>query len=201
MEEDGADEMPVTEPADGRFVVGLRRDVALRPLGSEHCRRMYAWMCDPVVSGNLGLRGEPSLEKTEEWVANASRDESIRPYAVLAGGQHVGNIVLDRIDRLVSTARLSVYVGEPAARGVGIGRTAIYLALLEAFGQLDLHKVWLTVHSRNQRAIRTYSGLGFAREGVLREEFCLDGQRVPLHYMGLLRDDFERISVGFQRVR
>jgi diamine N-acetyltransferase len=60
---------------------------------------------------------------------------------------------------------------------------------------MGLHKVWLTVHSRNAPAIGAYVRLGFMLEGILRDEFWLAGQRLPALYMGLLREDFEQLVV------
>lgn len=172
----------------------LRPDVALRPVQDDDAAAMYRWMCDPAVAANIGLRAAPSPEKTRAWIAKAAGDASVAPRAVLLGGRHVGNVVLDQIDPLLAMARLSVYVGEPDARGRGVGFTAVYRALEEAFGPLRLNKVWLTVHGRNVAAVNTYLRLGFALEGIHREEFVLDGQRINLLYMGLLAADFRRLE-------
>lgn len=143
----------------------------------------------------MGLSREPSLERTEEWIANSILDAHIKAFAVLLDGQHVGNVVLDRIDTYLASARLSVYIGEPSARGAGIGLTAIFLLLSEGFDDLSLHKIWLTVHSRNIPAINTYFRLGFVLEGILRDEFWLEGERASVLYMGLLREDFKRLAI------
>ena len=66
----------------------------------------------------------------------------------------------------------------------------MYLALRDGFAVRGLHKVWLTVHTRNSRAICAYARLGFEVEGVLRDGFLLAGERLAALYMGLLRDDF-----------
>jgi RimJ/RimL family protein N-acetyltransferase len=166
--------------------VKRRDDVRLGPLALEHAPRMLEWMKDRDVAVNLGLSREPSLAYTEEWIARALGDESVRAFAILVDGAHVGNVVLDQIDRRVGTARLSIYVGERAARGGGVGRTAVALAADEAFGPLALHKLWLTVHARNTAAINAYLDVGFSVEGVLRDEFLLDGERVAALRMGLL---------------
>ena len=100
------------------------------------------------------------------------------------------NVILDQHDARLSSARLSVYVGPRESRGSGIGVSGMYLALRNAFAERGLHKVWLTVHSRNSRAICAYANLGFEVEGVLRDGFLLDGERLPALYMGLLRSDF-----------
>jgi RimJ/RimL family protein N-acetyltransferase len=45
------------------------------------------------------------------------------------------------------------------------------------------------VHSRNGAAIKTYLDVGFTIEGVLRDEFVLDGRRLAALRMGLLEGD------------
>ncbi len=173
----------------------LRTDITLAPLTLGHARAMLRWMCDPSVSQNVGLRTEPTLDKTVAWIQNALMDDSICPFAILLSEEHVGNVVLDRIDRYLASARFSIYIGEPSARHSGVGRTAAFLALQEGFQGLQLRKIWLTVHARNFAALHTYTNLGFTLEGVLRDEFRLNGDRVPALYMGLLRDEFDRLAV------
>jgi len=176
-------------------MVRIRREVRLVSLGVEHASNMYRWMCDAEVSQNLGLRTPPSLERTRAWIEHALQDVSVCPFAVLVGDQHVGNVILDRLDDYLASARLSIYIGEPSMRQSGVGTTALYHALTEGFERRSLHKIWLTVHARNFRAIATYSRLGFVLEGLLRDEFWLDGQRLPVLYMGVLRDEFKRIVI------
>jgi RimJ/RimL family protein N-acetyltransferase len=164
--------------------------VELEPLSEIHSTAMFRWMCDPVVAENIGLSRPPSLESTREWIRNATEATDTAPFAILYDGRHVGNVVLDRIDSRLSTARLSVYLGEADARGSGIGRTAILLALNAAFVERDLEKVWLTAHARNVAAIRTYIGVGFRLEGIHRGEFLLGEKRIDEVYMGILREEF-----------
>jgi RimJ/RimL family protein N-acetyltransferase len=152
-------------------------------------------MADPEVSLNLGLRTEPSLEKTYNWLRRALEDQGTRAYAILLSDRHVGNLILDRIDDYLANARLSIYIGEREARGRGVGSKALQLGLAEAFERLSLHKVWLTVHTNNIRAIRTYLRAGFVMEGILRDEFRLNGQLVAAFYMGILRREFNRDQV------
>jgi RimJ/RimL family protein N-acetyltransferase len=163
--------------------------VTLGELTAAHGAAMLRWMRDPEVSKNLGLRSAPSEEKTAVWLERAATDPTIAARAILVDDEHVGNIVLDQIDVLVSKARLSIYVGEAAARSRGVGKAAIRLALELAFGSLGLHKVWLTVHARNVAAIAAYKAIGFVVEGTHRDEFLLDGERLPELYMGILSTD------------
>jgi ribosomal-protein-alanine N-acetyltransferase len=169
-----------------------RADVRIAPIGLEHAENMFRWMTDPVVSANLGLRSEPSMEHTLGWLRRAMADPKTHPYAILFGDRHVGNLIFDRMDSYLANARLSIYVGEPDARGKGVGSKAVRLGLAEAFQSLSLNKVWLSVHVHNLPAIRAYLRAGFVMEGILRDEFVLNGRRVAAFYMGILREEFER---------
>jgi RimJ/RimL family protein N-acetyltransferase len=180
-------------------VLPLLPDVRVTSLRPDHAGAMFAWMQDPEVSRNLGLRTEPTLEKTNHWIALALKDPQVCPFAIELCGKHIGNVIFDRIDRHLLNARLSVYIGEAEARGTGAGFTGLYLAIREAFSVLGLHKIWLTVHTRNARAIAVYTKLGFQVEGVLRDDFRLDGKLVPALHMGLLRRDFEELPVFVSR--
>jgi RimJ/RimL family protein N-acetyltransferase len=151
---------------------------------------MFAWMKDPDISENLGLNHEPSLEKTVSWIQHALETADAWPYAVLLDGQHVGNVVFDQIDKHLNSARLSVYLGPPSVRGRGVGFTGMYLAIQEVFKQRSIHKIWLTVHARNHRAIQAYVCLGFQVEGAIRDGFLLRGGWLTALYMGLLKRDF-----------
>ena len=168
----------------------LRNDVRLDPLRVKHARAMCAWMKDPVVIRNIGFGKKPTLAGTKHWVRAALQSESTSAFAILRSDRHVGNVVLDRIDGRLGTARLSVYVGESSQRRKGIGSTACYLAIRHGFECLALHKIWLTVHAEHFRAIETYRRLGFSLEGILRGEFLLGERRIPVLYMGLFREDF-----------
>jgi RimJ/RimL family protein N-acetyltransferase len=160
--------------------------VTLAPLRSAHAPAIVRWLRDPIVSTNLGLRSTPTLARTRAFIVSSNTD-AVCARAILLGADHVGTVVLDQIDRHLGKARLHIYIGDAHARGHGVGRQAVALALALAFEELDLHKVWLTVHARNAGAIRAYESVGFIVEGRHRAEFLLDGERVDELYMGVLR--------------
>ena len=65
----------------------------------------------------------------------------------------------------------------PDRQGAGVGRTLLEAALEEARSR-GARKVSLRVLAPNVRARRLYEACGFVEEGVLREEFLLDGRLV-----------------------
>jgi RimJ/RimL family protein N-acetyltransferase len=173
----------------------LRSDVSICQLRPEHAKKSYRWVCDPSIALAIGLRRDPTLEYTLKWIQRSLDDPLISAYALLLDQSHVGNVVLDKTDTYLKTSRLSVYVGDPTVRGAGVGLTGIYHALVHGFKKYDLHKVWLTVDVKNQVALKTYTKLDFKVEGVLRDEFLINGHRSDAYYMGLLRNEFDQLSV------
>lgn len=161
--------------------------VALESLELKHADAMSRWVTDPEIALNVGIRGPVSLESTREWITQAQADDTRLAFAICLDGRHVGNIVLDRVDRAARDARLSIYLGDPGARGRGVGRTAVRLALDEAFGPQDLGRVWLIVHTENAPAIAAYESAGFVTEQVLPGDFELDGRQVDALRMTVTR--------------
>jgi RimJ/RimL family protein N-acetyltransferase len=165
--------------------------VELIPIGPEHAERMLQWMLDPEISENIGLRSPPTLERTQAWIKQSGGNEEICARAILHDGNHVGNVVLDRIDSHLQSARLSIYVGEASARGRGVAAAALRLALKDGFARQRLERIWLTVHERNMRAALLYTKVGFRLEGVQRGDFLFHGERVNAILMSILRAEFQ----------
>jgi RimJ/RimL family protein N-acetyltransferase len=103
----------------------------------------------------------------------------------------VGLFELDGIMWTHGTTHVSIAIGDSADRGQGYGYEAMQLGLRFAFHELNLHRVFLSVFSYNQRALDFYDQLGFAREGILREHLARDGRRHDMIFYGMLRREWE----------
>jgi len=137
----------------------------LAPWRASHDAPTVAWLGEPALREDFGITTAVTLEGHRRW--RAARPELIA-WAIESDDRHVGNLLLDPCPRHAS-AYLQIYLGEPAARGRGLGRRAMRLALDAAFGPLSLHRIWLHTRPGNVRAESLYLGLGFAREGLERE--------------------------------
>lgn len=156
-------------------------DVRLVPWTDGHDEQTVRWLNDPAIRASFGITAAVSLESHRRWRAT---QPGVVAWAILEAGQHCGNVLLD-MNRRHDSAYLQIYIGEPGAQGRGLGRSAMALALSEAFGALGLHRVWLHTRAENLRAQRLYRGLGFAAEGTERDsikagERYVDQQRWSL---------------------
>lgn len=154
-----------------------------------------AWFDDPVGTRLAGFRPvwpmtkAKAQEKLEEW-AKAAPEAINFAVRTIADDRLVGGIGLMDINLVDGTAQLGLSVYGQDDWGQGYGREMIDLALRYAFGELNLHRVWLSTSEFNERAMKLYEKIGFRHEGRGREHFLLDGRRWDLVYMGILRTEF-----------
>ncbi|WP_458122232.1 GNAT family N-acetyltransferase [Paenibacillus sp. Z6-24] len=106
--------------------------------------------------------------------------------------QVIGEISLMDIDRTNRNAHVRVAIFESSNCGQGYGTEAMELLLDYAFGNINLHRVELSVFSFNERAIRSYEKLGFRREGVQREVLYYDYQYHDAISMSILEHEFRQ---------
>ena len=73
----------------------------------------------------------------------------------------VGKIKLDPIDLIAKSAWLGIMIGEPEARGIGVGYRSMVLITTYAFETLKLMRIFLGVDPLNVAAISLYQKVGF----------------------------------------
>lgn len=109
----------------------------------------------------------------------------------------IGHVSLAEIDRSRRSLRLGrVIVGDPAQRGQGVGRAIVTRAVAQAFEALGVNRVWTSVPSDNEAALRCFESAGFVREGLLRECALRAGEYVDCHIMSLLAREWEQACEG-----
>jgi RimJ/RimL family protein N-acetyltransferase len=74
--------------------------------------------------------------------------------------------------------------------GQGLARAAVTRLMAFAFEQLALHRLEADADPRNDRSLRLLDGLGFRREGLLRERYWINGERQDALMLGLLRAEW-----------
>jgi ribosomal protein S18 acetylase RimI-like enzyme len=125
--------------------------------------------------------GFPSVRERDDGRPFFSDDHPPDAYIVAELGSRVaGYIKLGPPTHLPENSHVLQVQGlavDPAAQRRGVAAGLLAAAEQRARGQ-RARKLSLRVLSSNQGAIRLYEKLGFRREGVLLEEFCINGAYV-----------------------
>lgn len=164
--------------------------VSIRKFEAYDIPNKVRWINDP--RNNVFLHYDLPLEipKTKIWFEN-NKNRTDRYDAVIeADGKPVGLIGLLSIDHKNKKAEYYVTIGERDYLGKGVARRASKLLLEYAFSGLGLNRVYLYVETENTSAVRSYEGIGFKREGVLKNDLFSKGRYVDRYVYGMIKKDF-----------
>jgi len=136
--------------------------VVLMPFTKSHINSTYHWVTDFAFQRLFLMREKPTLAKHVTYFENMLKDDTQKVYAIVCQKKHTGNCGIKLINNPQGNGELWLYVGEPGMRGQGIGSSATYLLIQEAFGRLKLARLFVHVATFNKIALKMYMDLGFS---------------------------------------
>jgi ribosomal-protein-alanine N-acetyltransferase len=173
--------------------------VRLRPFRDEDASAFaQAFRDDPALGVAIGTETDPdegaALERFRATADHAAAGEGVELAIADAGsGEFLGLVTVFAFDRRHGRCEVGFWL-VPQARGRGVARRALTIALDWAFDDLGLRRAELTTTPDNGPTIRLAESLGFSREGLLRERNFERGRPVDVAWFGLLREDWRSIS-------
>ena len=186
------DASTLARPAFPPALEGAR--VRLRAHRDDDLDDLHAVHSDPAVMRYWSTPAWTDVERTREGlaVARAGNDpDACLAWAIAGRGDDrlIGGVTVFRIDRAQGRAEVG-YALRSSAWGRGHAQEALRLALAYAFEALALRRIEADIDPRNLASCRLVERLGFLREGLLRERWCVAGERQDTALSGLLARDF-----------
>jgi RimJ/RimL family protein N-acetyltransferase len=166
--------------------------VTLRPLETSDIETLYAWDDDIEVSVLGGwVRQQSRTAVTRLWERRITEPAADMDwFGIEYEGKLAGYIQLALIDPVERRAAVGIAVGEKLLWGKGIAGRALRLLCDYAFTVRNLDRVYAEVYTFNTRSMHLFEGVGFQREGTLRQHEYHNGARQDLHVYGLLKEEF-----------
>lgn len=166
----------------------------IRRLGQADLGERTDWINNPTIYRAMPFDVPVSLSSTEQWYQRvaAARDRVDLCFDVIEedGRCSIGAMGgLVAIEHRHKRAELYIMVN-PSRLRQGIGRASVRWLCAYGFQFLGLRRIYLYTLGSNNPAQKLYEGLGFAREGWLRQHHCHMGVYVDRCIYGLLREDW-----------
>ena len=172
--------------------------IYLRPMTYEDTDRIVSWRNSDAVRKNFIYQELFTRQSHENWIRTRVETGDVVQMIICESGtdKPLGSVYIRDIDRKHKKAEYGIFIGEPAARGRGLGTAAAKLMLRYCFEEEGLNRVYLRALADNEQAIRSYEKAGFYREGYLRKDVCIDGIYRDVVWMAVLESDKERLPEG-----
>ena len=170
--------------------------LALRHLRPTDAADVFAVFSDPEVMRYWDHGPMTALEEASSYIADI--DGHFRRRELFQWGttdrltdRVVGTCTLWRVSTPHQRGEIGFALGQ-AHWGRGLGREAITALIGFAFDTLRLHRLEADTDPRNDRSLRLLEGLGFQRDGYLKERYHVGGARQDAVLLSLLRPDWRR---------
>ena len=168
-------------------------NIVLRELCRADLSTLNGWRNDPSVIGLLGsnfLHISPEIEDRwfDAYLSNRSSAVRLAIVDAAADDAFVGTVQLTSIHHINRNAEFSIMIGRADYWSKGVGRVASAAMLRHGFEDLNLHRIYLTVLTDNERAVRLYTQLGFQNEGILRGSVFKNGTYRDMIAMAILKE-------------
>lgn len=146
----------------------------LRPLtAADATRRYQRWLRDMRARRYIQFAARSrSLPALRAYIAARQRRNDCLFLGIFlrAGGEHIGNIKYEPIDRARGAAEMGILIGEPGWRGRGVAPEVIRASARWLNDHRGVTKILLGVEKANRVAFAAYRRAGFRpfREGERR---------------------------------
>jgi len=169
--------------------------VILKPLALSQAENYLRWFRDKEVDQYLsGDHSDLTLNKEKEYLKKSSRKKNLLRWAIYTkDGAHIGNTILQQIDKKNLKATWGVCIGEKSYWGRGLGTDTLKTILKFAFNKLKLNRVELGVFPHNPRGRRCYEKCGFKVEGLKKQSIRKGNKFLDEIIMGITRSDYKKL--------
>ena len=168
--------------------------IGLRVLNLEDIKGDYKnWLNDSVVNqGNTHHRFPETLSNLILFIdKNTNSKESLHlGVFMISDNKHVGNISLQRINWIDSSAEIAFLLGESKYKGKGVMFSAAKLLINHAFYSLGIRRISCGTLESNIGMIRLAEKLGMKNEGCRRKAVFKQGTYHDILNFGLLHTEW-----------
>jgi diamine N-acetyltransferase len=165
------------------------KHVRLRPLEREDLRFVHELDNNESVMHYWFEEAYEAYVELVDLYDKHIHSQSERRFIVEHLGIRVGLVELIEINHIHRRAEFQIVIA-PDYQGKGFAKIATYLAVEYAFTILNLYKLFLVVDTANHKAIHIYKQLKFEEEGILKQEFFVNGQYRDALRMAIFQPEF-----------
>lgn len=166
--------------------------VVLRDVKMEDAAFLMELNNDPEIAKYVvGNPKQVTMQQQMLWMKNLQYEAHTKRFIIEYDKLSVGTIIISNIDLINLVANINIKL-QYAARGKGIGKQSIGLALKYCFETMGIYCVTAHVLPFNKASLALFKSCGFIEEGVLRSRIIKNFERFDLISFSINYSDFKR---------
>jgi len=177
--------MPVVEKTERLILVNL-----IDLLDENYPTNYRAWFSDRSVTRYNSHGLFPYTQEAQKAFMQSLRDNTAVVWGLLAGGKHIGNITLQRINWIYRSAEMAIVIGEKDCWGAGYATEALTALYDHGFNRMNLRRIWSGTAATNEGMRAVFVKLGMKEEGVFREAMFLNGYWTDVLEYAIIEDEW-----------
>lgn len=150
----------------------------LVPMGPQFLSQQWRSLQDPETARLTGTHGSFTQEQVGKHLEGLQGRSDRADWAIIRteDSSYLGEVVLNDLDVANESMNYRIALRGLDVIGQGYGTEAGEAVVNFGLGVVGLHRISLGVYAFNERALKSYSKLGFETEGVLRHALHWDGR-------------------------
>ncbi len=164
--------------------------IYLRLMTADDTDNILKWRNSDAVRTNFIYQKLFTRQSHEQWIETMINTGKVVQMIICMCGsdEPVGSVYVRDIDTTHNKGEYGIFIGEPSARGCGVGTAAAKLMIRYSFEELGLHRLFLRVFADNAQAMGSYEKAGFVKEAYLKDDVCIDGVYRDIVLMAIINE-------------
>lgn len=152
---------------------------------------LYYYLPDPIQVD--------SKDKLGEFLLDWDNDETCFLFSCYLGENLVAIFSLEQFSLQHNHTECGIALIEPQYYGKGYAIEIVQIFLSYLFDQIGLNKIFVRYIAGNKNSYRLFNKMGFKSEGRLRQHVKRDNIYLDMHYMGILRKEYNEQKLNHKR--
>lgn len=172
------------------MILDCGNGLELRPITVDDTDELLKWRNSDEVKKYFIYQKDISREEHLSWLENKVSSGKVVQFIIhnRIKDVDIGSVYIQDIDSNHKKGEYGIFIGDLENNVIHGGSAVCKTVVDYAFNELGLHRLYLRVHETNTRAIKSYENAGFIREGLLRDDVCINGEYINIVWMGIVNE-------------
>lgn len=163
--------------------------ISIVPVTIDDIELIREWRNSRLINDASITQKTLTAEMQADWFKKVLGDEKFTQWIIKADTHKIGYAAIKGLDESNSRVEFSsLYIGDGAYIGTGVGAEAEFLVLEYIYNELKVEKIFCEVLSDNTKVVNLHKKFGFEVKGVQRKHYIKNTQPLDIILLALFRD-------------